>query len=132
MALEVLVVDDEADIRDLVAGVLEDEGYTVRTAADSDSALARRAVAEQRPHDRRRDERAGGRGQDEHADGPGQQGAGRPRRRGAVTDRHRAGEHRDEEGGQRPAGDQLEDDVGDGVGGGVDVWAVGCGGVLGH
>ena len=27
MALEVLVVDDEADIRDLVSGVLEDEGY---------------------------------------------------------------------------------------------------------
>ena len=27
MALEVLVVDDEADIRELVSGVLEDEGY---------------------------------------------------------------------------------------------------------
>ena len=35
MALEVLVVDDEADIRELVSGVLEDEGYAVRTAADS-------------------------------------------------------------------------------------------------
>ena len=35
MALEVLVVDDEADIRDLVSGVLEDEGYAVRTAGDS-------------------------------------------------------------------------------------------------
>ena len=35
MALEVLVVDDEADIRELVAGVLEDEGYAVRAAADS-------------------------------------------------------------------------------------------------
>ena len=35
MALEVLVVDDEADIRDLVSGVLEDEGYAVRSAADS-------------------------------------------------------------------------------------------------
>ena len=35
MALDVLVVDDEADIRDLVAGVLEDEGYAVRTAADT-------------------------------------------------------------------------------------------------
>ena len=32
MALDVLVVDDEADIRDLVSGVLEDEGYAVRTA----------------------------------------------------------------------------------------------------
>ncbi len=40
MALEVLIVDDEKDIRDLVSGVLEDEGYECRTAADSDSALA--------------------------------------------------------------------------------------------
>src|SRR6476620_695665 len=47
MALEVLVVDDEEDIRDLVAGVLEDEGYTVRTAADSTSALD--AVEDRRP-----------------------------------------------------------------------------------
>ncbi len=47
MALDVLVVDDERDIRDLVAGVLEDEGYTARTAADSDAALA--AIAERRP-----------------------------------------------------------------------------------
>ena len=47
MALDVLVVDDEADIRDLVAGVLEDEGYAVRTAADSDSAL--NAIEDRRP-----------------------------------------------------------------------------------
>ena len=47
MALEVLVVDDEADIRDLVAGVLEDEGYAVRSAADSTSALD--AIDERRP-----------------------------------------------------------------------------------
>jgi len=47
MALEVLVVDDEADIRELVSGVLEDEGYAVRTAADSSSALE--AVEERRP-----------------------------------------------------------------------------------
>src|SRR5678816_2002323 len=47
MALEVLIVDDEADIRDLVAGVLEDEGYSVRTAADSDSALD--AIEDRRP-----------------------------------------------------------------------------------
>lgn len=47
MALDILVVDDERDIRDLVAGVLEDEGYTARTAADSDAALA--AIAERRP-----------------------------------------------------------------------------------
>jgi two-component system nitrogen regulation response regulator NtrX len=37
---DILVVDDEADIRDLVAGILEDEGYSVRTAADSHAALA--------------------------------------------------------------------------------------------
>lgn len=40
MATDILVVDDEQDIRDLVAGILEDEGYHVRTAADSDQALA--------------------------------------------------------------------------------------------
>jgi len=40
MAADVLVVDDEADIRELVAGILSDEGYGVRTANDSESALA--------------------------------------------------------------------------------------------
>ncbi|MDQ3483398.1 MAG: sigma-54 dependent transcriptional regulator [Pseudomonadota bacterium] len=47
MALEVLVVDDEEDIRDLVSGVLEDEGYSVRTAGDSSSALE--AIKDRRP-----------------------------------------------------------------------------------
>jgi len=47
MALEVLVVDDEADIRELVAGVLEDEGYAVRSAADSSAALE--VMEERRP-----------------------------------------------------------------------------------
>jgi two-component system, NtrC family, nitrogen regulation response regulator NtrX len=47
MALDILVVDDEADIRELVAGVLEDEGYSARTAASSDEAMA--AIAERRP-----------------------------------------------------------------------------------
>jgi two-component system nitrogen regulation response regulator NtrX len=47
MATDILVVDDEADIRDLVAGILEDEGYSVRTAADSDAALA--AIRARRP-----------------------------------------------------------------------------------
>jgi len=47
MALEVLVVDDEADIRELVSGVLEDEGYEVRTAADSSATLE--AIEERRP-----------------------------------------------------------------------------------
>src|SRR6185436_8459371 len=40
-------VDDENDIRQLVSGILQDEGYTTRTAADSDSALA--AIASRRP-----------------------------------------------------------------------------------
>jgi two-component system nitrogen regulation response regulator NtrX len=40
MTSDVLVVDDEADIRDLVAGILSDEGYAVRTAMDSETALA--------------------------------------------------------------------------------------------
>ena len=47
MALEVLVVDDEADIRELVSGVLEDEGFAVRSAADSSSALE--ALEHRRP-----------------------------------------------------------------------------------
>lgn len=39
MALDILIVDDEADIRDLISGILDDEGYETRTAKDSDSAL---------------------------------------------------------------------------------------------
>ena len=47
MALDILIVDDERDIRELVAGVLSDEGYSCRTAAGSADALA--AVDERRP-----------------------------------------------------------------------------------
>jgi two-component system nitrogen regulation response regulator NtrX len=47
MALDILVVDDEQDIRELVAGVLSDEGYDCRTAGDSTRALA--AIDERRP-----------------------------------------------------------------------------------
>jgi len=47
MALDILVVDDERDIRDLVAGVLSDEGYECRTAGDSEAALA--AIDQRRP-----------------------------------------------------------------------------------
>jgi two-component system nitrogen regulation response regulator NtrX len=39
MPSDVLIVDDEADIRGLVAGILEDEGHATRTAADADQAL---------------------------------------------------------------------------------------------
>src|SRR6476619_5217263 len=47
MANDILIVDDEADIRDLVAGILEDEGFTTRTARDSDAALAE--ISNRRP-----------------------------------------------------------------------------------
>jgi two-component system nitrogen regulation response regulator NtrX len=47
MALEILIVDDEEDIRELVSGILSDEGYETRVASDSDSALA--ALSERRP-----------------------------------------------------------------------------------
>jgi two-component system nitrogen regulation response regulator NtrX len=40
MASDILIVDDESDICELVAGLLQDEGYSTRTARDSDSALA--------------------------------------------------------------------------------------------
>ncbi|MEM7463837.1 MAG: sigma-54 dependent transcriptional regulator [Pseudomonadota bacterium] len=47
MASDILVVDDEIDIRELVAGILEDEGHETRTAGDADSALE--AINERRP-----------------------------------------------------------------------------------
>lgn len=48
MAAEILIVDDEADIRDLVAGILEDEGFIARTARNSDDALA--SIVTRRPN----------------------------------------------------------------------------------
>lgn len=39
MPSDILIVDDEADIRELVAGILEDEGHETRIAANSDAAL---------------------------------------------------------------------------------------------
>ncbi|MFD2237864.1 sigma-54-dependent transcriptional regulator [Aureimonas populi] len=47
MASDILIVDDEADIRELVAGLLEDEGHETRIAANSDAALA--AIADRVP-----------------------------------------------------------------------------------
>ena len=47
MAIDILVVDDEADIRELVSGILEDEGYDPRVAANSDAAF--KAVRERAP-----------------------------------------------------------------------------------
>ena len=46
--MDVLIVDDEADIRMLISGILEDEGYPPREAWDADSAIA--AMDERRPH----------------------------------------------------------------------------------
>jgi two-component system nitrogen regulation response regulator NtrX len=41
MANDILIVDDEDDIRAQIAGILEDEGYDTRQAANSDEALAK-------------------------------------------------------------------------------------------
>jgi two-component system nitrogen regulation response regulator NtrX len=40
MTADILVVDDESDIRELVGGILEDEGFSVRTAGNSTDAIA--------------------------------------------------------------------------------------------
>ncbi|MGY8986558.1 MAG: nitrogen assimilation response regulator NtrX [Sphingomonadales bacterium] len=47
MALDILIVDDEKDIRELVAGILSDEGFQTRVAHDSDSAF--REIEARRP-----------------------------------------------------------------------------------
>jgi two-component system nitrogen regulation response regulator NtrX len=47
MSADILVVDDEADIRELIAGILQDEGYETRLAHNSDAALM--AIADRRP-----------------------------------------------------------------------------------
>lgn len=47
MALDILIIDDEDDIRDLIAGILEDEGYQTRQAHDADSGL--NEIARRRP-----------------------------------------------------------------------------------
>jgi two-component system nitrogen regulation response regulator NtrX len=47
MASDILIVDDEADIREIVSGILSDEGHGTRTAKNSDDALA--AISARRP-----------------------------------------------------------------------------------
>jgi two-component system nitrogen regulation response regulator NtrX len=44
---DILIIDDEADIRDLISGILEDDGHQVRAARDSDEALD--AIRRRRP-----------------------------------------------------------------------------------
>lgn len=40
MTSDILIIDDEADIREIIQGILEDEGYVTRQAANSDQAYA--------------------------------------------------------------------------------------------
>ena len=47
MTLEILIVDDEADIRELTAGILEDEGYQTRKASNSNEVM--NAIVSRRP-----------------------------------------------------------------------------------
>jgi two-component system, NtrC family, nitrogen regulation response regulator NtrX len=47
MVADILIIDDEADIRELIAGILQDEGFETRLAHNSDAALAE--VAQRRP-----------------------------------------------------------------------------------
>ena len=47
MAHDILIVDDEADIRMMIAGILEDEGYSTREASNSDTAFD--AIQRRRP-----------------------------------------------------------------------------------
>ncbi len=48
MALDILVVDDEADIRDLITDILKDEGFATRPAANSTQAFEQ--IAEKTPN----------------------------------------------------------------------------------
>src|SRR6185295_16138747 len=47
MTADILIVDDEADIRDLVSDILKDAKYATRTAHNSDTAF--KAIAERVP-----------------------------------------------------------------------------------
>jgi two-component system nitrogen regulation response regulator NtrX len=47
MASDILIVDDEADIREIVSGILSDEGHATRTARNSDEALT--SIESRRP-----------------------------------------------------------------------------------
>lgn len=47
MALDVLIIDDEMDIRDIISDIVKDEGFSSRTAANSTQAF--KAIAEKTP-----------------------------------------------------------------------------------
>jgi two-component system nitrogen regulation response regulator NtrX len=48
MALDVLVIDDEMDIRDIISDILKDEGFSSRVAANSTQAF--KAISEKTPN----------------------------------------------------------------------------------
>ncbi len=48
MSQDILIVDDEPDIRDLVSGILSDEGFTTRVAATGEKALEE--ISLRQPH----------------------------------------------------------------------------------
>jgi two-component system nitrogen regulation response regulator NtrX len=48
MAADILIVDDESDICELVAGILQDEGYATRVAHNSDAAMS--SIQSRRPN----------------------------------------------------------------------------------
>jgi len=48
MSLDILIVDDEPDIRELVSGILSDEGFTTRVAATGEKALEE--ISLRQPH----------------------------------------------------------------------------------
>lgn len=47
MSSDILIVDDESDIRDLISGILSDDGYETRVAGDADATLD--AIRQRRP-----------------------------------------------------------------------------------
>ncbi|MBP6986140.1 MAG: sigma-54-dependent Fis family transcriptional regulator [Alphaproteobacteria bacterium] len=48
MAYEILIVDDESDIREVISDLLQDEGYQTRSAPDGETAIE--MVKQRRPH----------------------------------------------------------------------------------
>lgn len=48
MAIDVLIIDDEADIRDIISDILKDEGFSSRSAASSEQAF--KAISEKTPN----------------------------------------------------------------------------------
>ena len=48
MALDVLIIDDEADIRDIISDILKDEGFTSRSVASSEQAF--KSISEKTPN----------------------------------------------------------------------------------